>query len=233
MTRRHHPHARSLVIFQLLTSGSLLVAALVVASAARAAPGQAYAASSTIGRTWPIAEPDAMSEIEAKARTLPPVTDRFGPRSGWQALKAATLGRATVDRVRTVIPFHSLEQDIVLPDGRVLYPKGFTFNPLAFVSLPQRLVIVDRRDLAWGLATARPTDFLLLAADDVAAVPPKDDIIALADRAHRPLFLLEERIKSRLGLTVAPVIVAQAGQKLVLTEVGPESRRRDSREPQP
>lgn len=219
MTGRRHPHARHLVVFQLLTSGALVLAALVVATAASAGPRLAGTASSTIGRTWPIAEPDAMAEIEAKARTLPPMANRFGPRSGWQALRAATLGRASSDRVRTVVPFHSLEQDIVLPDGRVLYPKGFTFNPLAFVSLPQRLVIVDRRDLAWGLATARPTDFLLVAGDDAAAAPRNDDIIALSDRAHRPLFLLEERIKQRLGLTVAPVIVRQRGQALELHEI--------------
>ena len=45
------------------------------------------------------------------------------------------------------------------------------------------------------------------------------DPIALGEKAERPLFLLEERVKQRLGLTVAPVIVSQQGQKLVLDEV--------------
>lgn len=83
------------------------------------------------------------------------------------------------------------------------------------MSLPQRLIVVHPRDLGWALRTARPADFILLAAGS----PGDADAITLGERHGRALFLLEERVKARLGLTVAPVIVAQAGQKLVLTEV--------------
>jgi conjugal transfer pilus assembly protein TraW len=210
--------ARRLVAFQMAVTGLLLVAAVILA-------GSAHAASTTIGRTWPIAEPDAMAEMEAKAAALPPdMAARFGPRSRWPALKAASLGRAMADRVRPVVPFYPLDRDIALPDGRILYPKGFTFNPLAFVALPQRLVIVDPGDLGWALATARPTDFILLTGSRSDRAGPQDDVLALSDRVHRPLFILEDPVRERLGLTVAPVIVAQQGQKLLLTEVGPEGR---------
>jgi conjugal transfer pilus assembly protein TraW len=197
---------------QLTRTGALLLAALLL-------PDVARAEGPAIGRTWPIAEPDALAEIEAKAARLSPIGPKFGARSQWPALKGATLAPAPSDRVRTVIPFHTLKADIVLPDGRLLYPKGFTFNPLAYVSLPQRLVIVTRADLGWALATARPSDFILIAESPDGTATPQPDILALSDRAHRPLFLLEERAKNRLGLTVAPVIVRQAGQKLELAEV--------------
>lgn len=169
----------------------------------------ALAASSTIGRTWPIAEPDAMAEIEARVAGAPDMARQFGPRAGWSAMQAAALAPATSNRSRSLIPFYRIEEDIRLPDGRTLYPKGFTFNPLDFVSLPQRLVIVHPRDLDWALRHARLTDFILLTAGDA---------LDLSKRTGRPLFILEERIKARLGLNVAPVIVAQEGKKLVLTE---------------
>ncbi|UZW57792.1 conjugal transfer protein TraW [Sphingobium sp. JS3065] len=172
----------------------------------------ATAATSTIGRTWPIAEPDAMTEIEARAARAPSLASRLGPRSSWSALQAAGLGQARVGRVRTLVPFYTLEEDVRLPDGRLLYPKGFTFNPLDYVSLPQRLIIVHPRDLGWALKQARFTDFILLTAGDA---------LDLSERSGRPLFILEERVKERLGLTVAPVIVAQQGKKLVLTEYAP------------
>ena len=149
----------------------------------------ATAATSTIGRTWPIAEPDAMTEIEARAAKAPSLASRLGPRSNWSALQAAPVGQA-----------------------RLLYPKGFTFNPLDYVSLPQRLVIVHPRDLGWALKQARFTDFILLTAGDA---------LDLSERSGRPLFILEERVKERLGLIVAPVIVAQQGKKLVLNEYAP------------
>jgi conjugal transfer pilus assembly protein TraW len=198
---------------RLATSGALLLRAMLL-------PAVAHASSTTIGRTWPIAEPDALAEIEAKTARLPPIGSKFGPRSRWPALKGAVLAAAPADRVRTVVPFHTLATDVVLPDGRLLYPKGFTFNPLAYVSLPQRLVIVTRADLAWALATARSSDFILLAESSTRPASHETDILALSDRVHRPLFVLEERIRARLGLTVAPVIVRQLGQKLELQEFG-------------
>ncbi|PHP17142.1 conjugal transfer protein TraW [Sphingobium sp. IP1] len=178
----------------------------------------AQAGTATIGRTWPIAEPDAMAEIEARAARQPvDMARNFGPRANWSAMQAASLGITTQARTRSVVPFYTLDFDVKLPDGTMLYPKGYTFNPLTYVSLPQRLVVVHPRDLGWAIRTARPTDFILLTAGDA---------LALGERVGRPLFILEERVKDRLGLTVAPVVVAQAGQRLLLTEVPP------SRQPQ-
>jgi conjugal transfer pilus assembly protein TraW len=175
----------------------------------------------TIGRTWAIAEPDALSEIEARAATLPADMGKaFGPRAQWSALQSAALASASMDRVRSVVPFYTLDFDITLPDGRTLYPKGFTFNPLIYVKLPQRLVIVHARDLAWALRTARSSDFVLLTAD----TRDNPDAIALTEKTGRAIYILEERVKQRLGLLVAPVVVQQQGTRLVLTEYGPESR---------
>jgi len=201
--------ARLMALMQAATIAVLMLGAVTLGVAA-------HAASSTIGRTWPIAEPDAMAEIEAKAATLPrDMAPKFGPRSGWSAMRAASLGVATSSRIRHVVPFHTLDFDISLPDGRTLYPKGFTFNPLAYVSLPQRLVVVHPRDLDWAMTKARTTDFILVTAGDA---------ITLSERKGRAIFILEERVKARLGLTVAPVIVAQDGQRLLLREFGPRDR---------
>jgi conjugal transfer pilus assembly protein TraW len=198
-----------IVVLQSTTVAGLVAGSLLLAFAARAE-------TSTIGRTWPIAEPDAMAEVEARAAQQPPnIREKFGPRSGWSALKGATLGPARADRVRHVVPFYTLDQDIRLPDGKLLYPKGFTFNPLTYVSLPQKLVIVHPRDLGWALKTAALTDWIILTGGG----DPRDDALSLGERHGRALFILEERVKDRLGLAVAPVIVRQVGQKLELTEV--------------
>lgn len=229
--------ARRIVLLQGATVAALLVGGALLAIAAQAqtgtsSPGAATPSTtgrstigrSTIGRTWPIAEPDALAEIEAKVATLPKdMSKAFGPRSKWTALKSAALGRAPADRIRTVVPFYTLEFDIKLPNGRVLYPKGYSFNPLTYINLPQRLVVVHPRDLAWALRTARASDFILLSAADNGNGAGADPI-ELSEKTGRAIYILEERVKERLGLTVAPVIVAQQGPKLVLTEVGPRSR---------
>lgn len=188
---------------------------LAMLLAALMAPTTVQADTSTIGRTWPIAEPDALSEIEGRSAHIPDMKAAFGPRSDWSALKPASLGKAHIDRQRSIVPFYTLDSDIQLPDGHLLYAKGTTFNPLAYVALPQRLVVVHPAQLDWAIRNAGPTDFILIAA----GTPGDTDPVTASERLKRPIFLLEERIKTRLGLSVAPVIVAQSGQKLVLTEV--------------
>lgn len=208
-----------------LPQGSVLaatsMAGVLALSAGIGAAAGTNGSSATIGRTWAIAERDALEEIEAKVATLPrDMSKAYGPRSQWSALKAAPLAAATADRVRSVVPFYTLEFDIRLPDGKLLYPKGFTFNPLTYVQMPQRLVVVHPRDLGWALNIARPSDFILLTALGTQ----NGDAIDLTEKTGRAIYILEERVKERLGLTVAPVIVSQTGPKLVLTEYGPKSR---------
>ncbi|MBV1686385.1 conjugal transfer protein TraW [Novosphingobium sp. G106] len=193
---------------------ALLAGALLLAATA-------HAGTATIGRTWPITEPDALQEIEARASRQPSsMAAQFGARSDWSALKAASLGQTTQTRVRSVFPFYTLAMDIALPGGKVLYPKGYTFNPLAYVSLPQRLIVVDPADIGWAARTASLTDWILLTAGRRPdSLQIGDDALSLGERLGRPVFILEERVKQRLGLTVAPVIVRQVGERLELTEV--------------
>src|SRR3546814_14149041 len=85
---------------------------------------------------------------------------------------------------------------------------------------PQRLVVGHPRYLGWALRNARASDVILLSA----LVTQNGDAIDLSEKTGRPIYILEERVKQRLGLTVAPVIVEQSGTRLVLTEYGPTSR---------
>ena len=204
----HDPGSIRMAAWQFGTSMMLVLGAFVVAATA-------FGQTAAIGRTWAIAEPDALSEIEARVTQQPKsVADRFGPREKWSAMQSAALGVARANRKRTVVPFHTLDFEIRLPDGKLLYPKGYTFNPLSYVSMPQRLVVVHPRDLDWAIGQARASDWILLAGGHAETVDP----IAIGERVSRPLFILEERVRDRLNLSVAPVIVAQVGQRLEVTE---------------
>lgn len=197
------------VAFQSGMIAALLAGALLLGATA-------HGATSTIGRTWPIAEPDALAEIEARAARQPAsMAAEFGARSGWSALAGARLGTTQANRVRSVVPFYTLDFDLRLPGGKLLYPKGYTFNPLTYVTLPQRLIVVHPADIAWAARTAALTDWVLLTAGG----PKDEDALSMGERLGRPVFILEERVKQRLGLTVAPVIVRQVGTRLELTEV--------------
>ena len=209
----HDPGSVRVAAWQFTTSIMLVVGAFVAASA--------YGQTATIGRTWAIAEPDALSEIEARVAQQPKsIAGRFGPREKWSAMQSAALGVARANRKRSVVPIHTLDFEVRLADGKLLYPKGFTFNPLTYVSLPQRLVVVHQRDLDWALGQARASDWILLAGGGTETADP----ITLGEKVARPLFILEERVKERLDLRVAPVIIAQVGQKLEVSEFALERK---------
>lgn len=152
--------------WQFGTSLMLVFGAFVIAATAR---GQTAA----IGRTWAIAEPDALSEIEARVAQQPKsIAGRFGPREKWSAMQSAALGVARANRKRSVVPFHTLDFEVRLDDGKLLYPKGYTFNPLTYVSMPQRLIVVHSRDLNWALGHARASDWILLAGGGPEVTDP-------------------------------------------------------------
>jgi conjugal transfer pilus assembly protein TraW len=88
-----------------------------------------------------------------------------------------------------VVPFYTLDQDIRLQDGRLLYAKGYSFNPLSYVSLPQRHCRASRRARKLGSADREAGRLYLLAAGN----PGDADAITLGERHGRALFLLEAR----------------------------------------
>ena len=122
---KYDPQRIRVAAWQFGTSMVLVLGAVMIAASAR---GQ----TATIGRTWPIAEPDALAEIEAKAAALPKdLRTKFGPRSHWSAMKAATLGPVRAARVRTVVPSTPYDAKGMMhaalrsPDPVVyLYPAG-------------------------------------------------------------------------------------------------------------
>ena len=89
-----------------------------------------------VGRTWPIAEQDALTEIEAKARQVEwrKVLERKKVEAYQGPPDKGSLPRARRDRTVPVDLTYTTSIDV--PDGKggILYPKGYTFNPLDYVT---------------------------------------------------------------------------------------------------
>ncbi|MQK85065.1 conjugal transfer protein TraU, partial [Escherichia coli] len=94
-------------------------------------------------------------------------------------------------------------------NGHVLYPKGYTFNPLQFVQLPQRIVVISPGQEEWLKANAQDTDMVLYTHGDV---------IRKSESINRPAFILDTTLQQRLDIQVTPTIVTQEGRRLVINE---------------
>jgi conjugal transfer pilus assembly protein TraW len=177
---------------------------------------------SVIGQTYPIEEDDALSEIEAKAEATPFDRSQVGPPETWSSFDSKMLPPSPVNSVRMVTPLHQLGFGIPDHNGEILYPAGFTFNPLEHATLPGRIIVTDPSRIEWALSEASAIDMVL-----VAGAHP-DQILG---RPGRSIFLLGDMLAERLGVTHAPTIIRQVGVQLELSEIRANDVPRDDAQP--
>ena len=108
--------------------------------------------------------------------------------------------------------------EIDVPDGKgvILYPKGYTFNPLDYVTYPKTLVVIDGTDpdqVKWFAASEydKRLDVMLLLTEG--------NFGTVSKRISRPLFYADRKIVERLKLKAVPSVIKQMGRLMEVTEV--------------
>ncbi len=170
-----------------------------------------------VGEVYQVVEPDLMIELKQQAVERSHVEeDAFLERvKTYQPDDLHPLPRAVEDRTFLVDMTYTLDLDLVDGDGKVIYPRGFTFNPLEYVSFPGGLLIIDGDDpsqIKWFEETpyAQNHRVLLLLAGGHA--------YNLTDRLKRSVFYLTDEIAGRLQLAAAPSLVIQKDNMLQVRE---------------
>ena len=168
-----------------------------------------------VGPTSAVIETDLVTELRQRAGGVD-VEQLRHAHAHYQPANLHALPRATKDTTTMVDLTHTLEQDVVDAQGIILYPSGFTFNPLQYVSLSGALVVIDGSDpeqVAWfkGSPYGSNRRALLLLSGGLAA--------ALRDGLQRPVAYLTEDIAQRLQLRAVPSIVVERDNQLVIREV--------------
>ena len=172
------------------------------------------------GRTYRIAEPDAMAEIKSAAARAD--WKKFMSREKvaqrikhYRPADLRPLPPAKADRSFLVDMTYTLDMDI--PDGKggVLYPKGYSFNPLEYIPLAITLVVLDGNSLDqlnWFIRSAY--------ADDLRTrlIVTDGNYYDLIEKFDRPVFYLPAEMTSRLKLSAVPSVVQQQGKKMLVRE---------------
>lgn len=169
----------------------------------------ATSGNNTVGQVYEIVEPDALAEIEQRVRAVDWTKELNKNRESWAAFQGVPLPAAKETRTRYHVPFYTSLVDVPDQNGHVLYPKGYTFNPLQFVQLPQRIVVISPGQEEWLKANAQDTDMVLYTHGDV---------IRKSESINRPAFILDTTLQQRLDIQVTPTIVTQEGRRLVINE---------------
>lgn len=168
-------------------------------------------AHADLGRTYRIVEPDAIEEFQRKASGI-----------DWQAKFRAINLREKVrdgsvrlpvaqrDREYRLDLNYTLEFDI--PDGKggVLYPKGYRFNPVAFVKLPYRLAVIGTRpvEMEWAKKQQGPIVWMTSGGDP----------IDMSKALNQTVYLYTPEMAKRFRVQATPALIRQEGDQLVAQE---------------
>jgi len=174
------------------------------------------------GATWPIVEPDLLSQIEGRLGEM----ERSGALARFEA-EARERARARIEAPEPVAgiaparewrswmfdPSIVVDRDIRDSGGTLVAAAGTRIDPFAFAPLTRDLLFIDGRrqaEVAWALKLRRPSKVVLLAGSPLAL-----------SRAHgRPFFFDQGgRIAARLGLRATPSLVTREGSRLRITEI--------------
>ena len=198
-----------LIVTLSLASSTLLLTGLPLARAGEIVQLE------PVGPTSAVVETDLGEELRQRAVSVD-VEQLRHAQAHYQPANLHALSRATKDATTRVDLTHTLEQDLVDAQGTILYPAGFTFNPLRYVSLTGALVVIDGSNpeqVAWFKGSPYGSNHraLLLLSGGLAA--------PLRDELARPVAYLTEDIALRLQVRAVPSVVIEQENQLVIREV--------------
>ena len=174
--------------------------------------GNVYSKNIYTGTTYEIIENDA--EVELLNRVQGVNWDsRIKEKNDsdkWNAINTEYLPLAQESIIRTYVPFYKSDFEIKTPKGKVIYPKGYSFNPLRFMKLPNKIYIITPSTAKYFAGKISNSDQIILANGN-----PLDQ----RDLMKAPVFSLDSKTKERLGINKAPSIIWQEGAMLKIQEI--------------
>lgn len=162
--------------------------------------------------TYEIAEPDMLSEIEGRKEMVVKNLESQVKRekSKIEKLSGEKLTKATKDYTYYVDPTYTLTQDIprVNNSGKiigVLYPKGYTFNPLDYITMTPPPIVVfnacDKKEIEVVKKIIGNDPNYILASSGCAIKDFPRDI-------GRRIYLVTEEMKKKFDLKYTVSIVS-------------------------
>lgn len=181
------------------------------------------AAALTHAATYEIAEPDMLAEMQRKAEDAKPRIEAMIEEQKRKigSLSGVALTPSRKSYVYYIDPTYTLEHDIVKVDrfgnvAGVLYPKGYSFNPIAYTPVdPPPMVVFNacrKRDVSVvKKILAREGDAML-----VNSGCRLDDVVRYGAQKLGKVYLLNEKIADRFRLehTVSLVSVDRKSERI-------------------
>lgn len=168
-----------------------------------------------VGAVYPVVEPDVRIEMKRNAaEKLEKQRQEFQAKP-YQPSDLQSLRKAGQDRSFAVDMTYTLDRDLKTQDGNIVYPKGYTFNPLDYTGLSIGLVVIDGSDptqVEWFKESPYSSNHkvkLLLSGGYASS---------LSSELNRSVFYLDREVAERFQLTAVPCVVVQRDKHIQVTE---------------
>ncbi len=169
----------------------------------------------SVGAVYPVVEPDLRIEMKRNAAKRLEKQKQELQAKPYQPSDLQSLRKAGRDRSFAVDMTYTLERDLKTQDGKIVYPKGYTFNPLDYTGLSIGLVVIDGSDptqVEWFKESPYSSNHkvkLLLSGGYASS---------LSSELNRSVFYLDREIAERFQLTAVPCVVVQRDKRIQVTE---------------
>lgn len=170
-----------------------------------------------VGTTYPVVEPDILAELKQQAAHKGELSKKqmLDRMRNYQPAALHSLPSAKADKKFLVDMTYTLDRDLTDADGKILYPRGYTFNPLDYITVPGGMVIIDGdafEQVEWFMNTPYVDNHrvrLLLSGGHA---------YDLVEKLQRPVFYLTDALARRLQLRAVPSLVIRHGDKMQVQE---------------
>lgn len=166
-----------------------------------------------VGQTYSITEKDALSEMQERANNVDwsKTLDKKKAEKqvkNYKPKNLKSLPRAVADKVYSVDMTYTLDMDIKDANGSLVYPKGYTFNPLQYVSLPNNLVFIngdDKLQIEWFMSSeyAKDINTMLMLTDG--------NYYNVNKKLKIPVYYATSDMLDRFGIRAVPSVARQSG----------------------
>ena len=175
----------------------------------------------TYGATWQIKEKDALVQIMNglkhkdwhKFFTKKRFLDAFHK---YEDRLSTNLPTSKKHIIYNVNMRYTLNHTIRDAKGNILYPKGYTFNPLDYFKVPFVYVIIngdDKKQVKWFIHSKyynKIKSMILIC---------KGDVLTLEKKVKLPIFYADKRIIKKFDIKTVPSIAYQKGDKFYVEEI--------------
>jgi conjugal transfer pilus assembly protein TraW len=132
---------------------------------------------------------------------------------------------ATKDRSFYYDPTYTLEEDVVLPCGKVLYKAGTKVNPLDHMDLERRIIFVDDREskqINWlkEILNEKNKDVEHNQKAEDRIILVGGSVLKVQEQIGEQVYFDQMgELTTKFGIKASPAIAVQEGKKLKIEEV--------------